>query len=173
VTRTLLIGGAATVVWLAVASNLPGMHAPAADWSRPKTISTSSGITATYPRGWHATVKGGPSLAFSSFPLPSDWWLEPEHTKTIPEGGVFIWLYIVGPGSNEFPRRPDHFELRDEDRRFMSCGLGFDGWNVIFVDHSATVQAFVGLGRGGRKSDAVQLLDRLTIRRSRPSLPPI
>ena len=169
--RMLLIGGAAAVVWLAVASNLPGMHTPAADWSRPKTISTSSGITATYPRGWQATVKSGPSIAFSSFRLPPDWWLE--DTKTIPEGGVFIWLYISGPRTNEFPQRPDHFELRDKDRRFMSCGLGFDGWNVIFVDHTATVQAFVGLGRGGRKADAVQLLNRLAIRPSRPSLPPI
>jgi hypothetical protein len=62
------------------------------------------------------------------------------------------------------------FELRNEDRRFLSCGLGFEGWNVTFVDRSVTVQAFVGLGPRARKSDAAELLDRLAIRRSSPSL---
>jgi hypothetical protein len=52
----------------------------------------------------------------------------------------------------------------------MSCGLGFEGWNLIFTDRDATVQAFVGLGRGARKADATELLDRLTIASVRPSL---
>jgi hypothetical protein len=51
-----------------------------------------------------------------------------------------------------FPNRPRRFQLRDEDRRFLSCGIGFEGWSVIFVDQNATMQAFVGLGRGARTS---------------------
>jgi len=47
---------------------------------------------------------------------------------------------------------------------------GAAGWNVIFVARSVTVQAFVGLGPRVRKSDAAELLDRLAIRRSPPSL---
>jgi hypothetical protein len=168
VKRALLIGTPATLVWLVVAHSILGEQAPAADWSHPKKIGTSSGITATYPRGWSVSRKSGPSLAFSSFTLPADWWSE--QRKTIPHGGVFIWVYVSGPRSNGFPERPDHFELRDKDRRFLSCGIGFDGWNVIFVDHSVTVQAFVGLGSGARKADATELLDRLTIRRTSPSL---
>jgi hypothetical protein len=113
--------------------------------------------------------RAGPSLAFSSFTLPADWWLGDR--KTIPEGGVFIWLYISGPRSNGFPERPSHFELRDEDHRFLSCDFGFDGWNVIFIDHSVTVQAFVGLGPGARNSDAAELPDRLAIRPNSLSLP--
>ncbi len=165
--RALVAGGAATLIWVAIANSLPVKQARAADWSQPKAIGTP-GITATYPRDWHATIQAGPSLAFASFRLPPDWWLEEQ--KTIPEGGVFVWLYVAGPSLNSFPNRPDHFELRDEDRHFISCGVEFEGWNVIFVDHSVTVQAFVGLGPGARKSDAVELLDRLTIRRSSPSL---
>lgn len=165
--RALLIGAAATLVWVAAANSLPGKQARPADWSQPKTIGTP-GITARYPRGWHATIQGGPSLAFSSFALPADWWLEDQ--KTIPEGDVFIWLYVSGPRTTGFPDRPDHFELRGQDRHFISCGVGFEGWNVIFVDRDVTVQAFVGLGPGARKSDAAELLDRLTIQRSPPSL---
>jgi hypothetical protein len=168
VKRALVTGAAATLLWLVVANSVPSKQARAADWSHPKRIATSSGITATYPRGWIARREAGPSLAFSSFALPADWWFGDR--KTIPEGGVFIWLYISGPRSNGFPERPGHFELRDEDHRFLSCGLGFEGWNVIFVDHSVTVQTFVGLGPGARKSDAAELLDRLAIRRSSPSL---
>jgi hypothetical protein len=162
------MGTAATLVWLIAAHSIPGKQARAADWSHPKKIATASGITATYPRGWKASRRGGPSLAFSSFTLPADWWSG--QGKTIPPGGIFIWLYVSGPRLNGFPERPDHFELRDKDRRFLSCGIGFEGWNVIFVDHGVTVQAFVGLGSGAPKSDATELLDRLTIRRSSPSL---
>ena len=165
--RALVVGAAATVIWVAVANSLPAKQARAADWSQPKTIGTA-GLTATYPRGWHASEEAGPSLAFSSFALPSDW--RSGEPKTVPEGGVYISVFIVGPGFDGFPNRPGHFELRDEDRHFISCGVGFEGWNVIFVDHGATVQAFVGLGRGARKSDALELLDRLIIRRASPSL---
>ena len=161
-----MIGAAATLVWVAAANSLPGEQARPADWSQPKTIGTP-GITANYPRGWHATIQGGPSLAFSSFALPADWWSEDQ--KTIPDGGVFVLLYTFGPGLNGLPDRPRHFELRDDDRHSLSCNA-FEGWNVIFVDHGAAVQAFVGLGPGARKSDAAELLDRLTIRRSPPSL---
>ncbi len=166
--RALVTGAAATLLWLVVANSIPVKEARGADWSYSKKIATSSGIIATYPRGWIATKEAGASLAFSSCALPPTWWLGDR--KTIPAGGVFIWLYISGPRSNGFPERPGHFELRNEDRRFLSCGLGFEGWNVIFVDRSVTVQAFVGLGPRARKSDAAELLDRLAIRRSPPSL---
>jgi hypothetical protein len=168
VRRALAIGAAATLILVAVANALPSKRERAADWSDPRTIATA-GITAMYPRGWHATTRAGRSLAFSSFTLPANWWLD--ERRTIPDGGVFIWLYISGPRMKGVPDRPRHFELRDEDRRFLSCGLGFEGWNVIFVDGSVTIQAFVGLGRAARKSDAAELLDRLTIRPSSPSLP--
>jgi hypothetical protein len=102
VKRALVAGGAATLIWVAIANSLPVKQARAADWSQPKAIGTP-GITATYPRDWHVAIQAGPSLGFS-------------------------------------------------------------------VDRSVTVQAFVGLGPGARKSDAVELLDRLTIRRSSPSL---
>ena len=119
---------------------------------------------------WDCQERGaGPSLAFSSFTLPSDWWLGDR--KTILEGGVFTWLYISGPRSNGFPERLGHFEPRDEDHRFLSCDLGFEGWNVIFIDHSVTVQAFVGVGPGARNSDAAELLNRLAIRPNSLSLP--
>jgi hypothetical protein len=49
--------------------------------------------------------------------------------------------------------------------------VGFEGWNVIFVERDVTVQAFVGLGPGARKSDAAELLDRLAIPRSSSSMP--
>jgi hypothetical protein len=168
VKRALLTATAATLVWLVAAHSVPGRQAPGAEWSHPKKIATSSGIIATYPRGWNVSRKRGPSLVFSSFKLPGHWWSE--ERKTLPQGGVFIWLFVAGPPFDGFPERPSHFELRDDDRRFLSCGLGFDGWNVVFVENSATVQAFIGLGRGAPKSDAVELLDRLTIRHTSPSL---
>jgi hypothetical protein len=62
-----------------------------------------------------------------------------------------------------FPPRPDHFTLDDDDRHMLGC-LGFEGWNVIFTDRGQAVQAFVKLGPGTRKSDAVEVLDRLVIR---------
>jgi hypothetical protein len=168
VRRRLGVGvAAAAIPALAVASSLPAHSAPAADWSRPHSIETSSGLTVYYPHAWSAMKLAGPSLAVSSFTLPNDWWLT--ERKTIPDGGIFVWAFIAGPPS-DFPRRPARSTLPDKDRRFMSCGLGFEGWNVIFTDRDATVQAFVGLGRGARKADATELLDRLTIASVRPSL---
>jgi hypothetical protein len=166
VKRALVIGAAATLTWVAVANSLPGKQAQGADWSQPKTIGTP-GMTATYPRGWHATKLAGSSVAISSFALPPGWWSREQ--KTIPAGGVFSQLYTFGPRLDGFPNRPRKFELPDEDRHFLSCN-GFEGWNVIFVDHDVAVQAFVGLGPGARKSDVERLLEGLTISRAAPSL---
>jgi hypothetical protein len=117
VKRALVIGAAATLAWVAVANSLPGKQPQAADWSQPKTIGTP-GITATYPRGWHATKLAG---SFS------------------------------------------------RDLVFRLTAHGFEGWNVIFVDHDVAVQAFVGLGPGAQKWDAERLLDGLTISRAATS----
>jgi hypothetical protein len=160
-------GAAATLIWVAVANSLSGKQARAADWSHPKTIG-APGMTATYPRRWHATELAGSSVAISSFSLPPGW--ESRERKMIPAGGVYVRVYVAGPPSKGFPNRPRRFRLRDEDRRFLSCGIGFEGWNVIFVDQNATVQAFIGPGRGARESDAERLLDGLTISRVVPSL---
>ena len=167
--RRLVIGvAAAAIAALTVANSLPARSAPAADWSSPRSIETSSGLKVYYPSVWSAVKLAGPSLAVSSFALPKEWWASAR--KAVPDRGIFVWVYVAGPPL-DFPRRPERFTLPDKDRRFMSCGLGFEGWNVIFTDRDATVQAFVGLGRGARKADATELLDRLTIRRSPPSLP--
>ena len=139
--RALFAATAAVVVWLVVANNLPAQQGPAADWSRARSIE-SSGIRVYYPRAWHASLD--------------------ESTITIHSGATRIMLIDYGPHAGYFPPRPNHFELDDGDRRFLSC-LGFEGWNVIFTDRGQTVQAFVKLGSGTRKSDAAELLDRLEI----------
>jgi hypothetical protein len=83
----------------------------------------------------------------------------------IPDGAIWVWLFNYGSMQrmNGFETRPEHFQLRDEDRAFQTCGFGFEGWNLIFRDHRQAVQAIVGLGAGARKSDALELLDGLRI----------
>jgi hypothetical protein len=85
-----------------------------------------------------------------------------ETTITVESGGTRIMLVDYGPMQEAFPPPPDHFELDDNDRRFLSC-LGFEGWNVIFTEEGQAVQAFVRLGSETRRSDVTDLLDRLVV----------
>jgi hypothetical protein len=153
--RAVVALASAIVVWLVVANNVD-LHANAAvaDWARPRVVKTSTGITAFYPRAWRAHVGSGTLVISSSA------------DDRLPRGGVYIWLANYGrmPRTNGFAARPRHFELRDADRSFQSCGFGFEGWNLTFVDHGQTVQAIVGLGSDARKSDATAVLDKLVIR---------
>lgn len=138
----LIVLAAAAVAWTVVADNLSAAQPPGADWSRPSSIQ-GGGITAYYPRAWSASVR--------------------ESTLAIESGATRIMLVNYGAvHAGHFPSRPDHFELDDDDRRFLSC-LGFEGWNVIFTDRGQAVQAFVKLGPGTRRSDAAEVLDRLVI----------
>ena len=83
----------------------------------------------------------------------------------LPDGAIWILLFNIGPMKHTygFTPRPPHFELRDDEVRALSCGLGFDGWNLTFEDHGSAVQALIGLGKGARKSDVTKLLDELVI----------
>jgi len=131
---------AASLACLVVAGAVHG-EAAGADWSRPLSIG-NDGITAHYPRAWHATAHG--------------------ITIVISSQSTWIWLASYGPAhAGEYGPRPEHFELRDADRRFQTCGLGFEGWNLTFVDHGRVVQAIVRVGPGTPKSDATRVLDGL------------
>jgi hypothetical protein len=159
--RALLVVAGAVVVWLVVANNLPAQQGPAADWSRPRVIQ-SAGITAYYPAAWRASMDGNTLVIWSGG--------DPKHrpgefANHIPDGAVWIFLFNHGPMKYEssFPPRPEQFEIGDDDVRSLSCGFGFDGWNLMFVDHGSAVQALIGLGEGARKSDVTTLLDRLVI----------
>ena len=95
---------------------------------------------------------------------------DPKHRSAdfanhIPDGAIWILLFNIGPMKHTygFTPRPPHFELRDDEVRALSCGLGFDGWNLTFEDHGSAVQALIGLGKGARKSDVTKLLDELVI----------
>jgi hypothetical protein len=132
---------AAAVAWVVVANRLPAASIRAADWSRPLRVETH-GLTAYYPRAWHAAVEGT-TMVISS-----------EH--------IWIWITRYRPArSGEFPPRPEHFELEDANRGFQSCGFGFDGWNLTYRDHGQVVQAVVRVDPGAPKSDATRVLDRI------------
>jgi hypothetical protein len=153
--RAVVALASALVAWLVVANNVDlHANAPVADWARPRVVRTSTGITAFYPRAWRAQVGNGTLVISSSA------------DARLPRGGVYIWLANYGrmPRTNGFAARPRHFDLWDAGRGFQSCGFGFEGWNLTFVDHGQTVQAIVGLGSGARKSDATAVLDKLVIR---------
>lgn len=140
--RVLVALAAAALGWPLVADNLPAAQPPGADWTRPASIH-AAGITAYYPRAWKASVR--------------------ETTIVIESGGTRIMLVDYGTRhASDFPPRPEHFTLSDDDRHFLSC-LGFEGWNVLFTYRGQAVQAFVQLRPGTRKSDAAEVLDRLVI----------
>jgi hypothetical protein len=133
---------AASLACLGVASAIQGRSA-GADWTRPLSIE-SDGITAYYPRAWHAAAEG--------------------NTIVISSRRTSIWLASYGPAhADEYAARPEHFELKDEDRRFQTCGLDFVGWNLTFTDHGQVLQAIVRVEPGAPRSDAAKLLDRLEI----------
>ena len=84
--RALFALGAAFIGWVAVANNLPAAQAPSADWSRPRMVKTS-GITALYPRAWHASMEYNTLLIWSGG--------DPKHRSAdfanhIPDGAVWI-----------------------------------------------------------------------------------
>ncbi len=83
--RHAVLAAAAAVAGLAIA-NTVHRQAAGADWTRPRVV-TANGITALYPRSWHAFAHGD-FLVVSSFPIPQDWpdW---EH-KRVPDGGVYV-----------------------------------------------------------------------------------
>jgi hypothetical protein len=151
----------ALVAWLVVANHHPATAAPAADWTHPRTLRTA-GLDAVFPRAWHASAHGS-TLVIWSLGDPNA--RSAEKVNRIPAGGVWIWLIDYGrmERTNGFMPRTRQFELKDEDVRFQSCGFGFDGWNLTFVDHGHAVQAIIGLGRGARKEDVTKVLDGLRI----------
>ena len=131
----------AALLWLPVADNLPAAQPRGADWSRQSRVE-AGGIRAYYPQTWTASVE--------------------DTTIVIRSGSTRVMLIDYGTTPEYFPPRPDRFQLDDRDRRFLSC-LGSEGWNVIFRDRGQSVQAFVRLGSGTRKSDVVEVLDRLIV----------
>ena len=140
--RVLLALGAAGLAWLAVAGTVH-RRAAGADWARPLSIE-SDGITAYYPRAWHAAAE--------------------RSTIVIRSRRTWIWLASYGTAhAGEYPPRPEHFRLKDEDRRFHTCGFAFEGWNLTFTDSGQVVQAIVRVEAGEPRSDATELLDRLEI----------
>jgi hypothetical protein len=146
-----IAGMTAVASWLVVASTIDA-KSTAADWARPRVLTTSTGITAVYPRAWNAAVKGS-GVEIASRPF-------------IARRRVYIWLASYGqmPKATGFVPRPQHFELEANDFGFQSCGFGFEGWNLTFVDHGITVQAVIRLARDASRADVTSLLDRLQIR---------
>ena len=141
--RALLTLGVAAVAWIVVADNLPAIRAPNADWTRPLAI-TNAGITAHYPRAWHAAADG--------------------NTIVIRSPSTTVWLASYGAMyADQWPARPKRLTLNDEDRRFQTCGFDFVGWNLTFADHGRVLQAVVRVEPGASKSDATRILDRLEI----------
>jgi hypothetical protein len=143
VRRRVLVALGAALLWLPVADNLPAAQPPGADWSRPNSVQ-AGGLKVYYPRAWNASVDKG-TIVISS---PHAW----------------IWLAHYGPKfADEWPARPEHFELRDEDFGFQSCGFGFEGWNLGFTDHGQVMQAIIRRYPGANESDVIEVLDRLVV----------
>jgi hypothetical protein len=140
--RALILLAAAWLSWPLAADNLPAAQPPGADWSRPASIQ-AGGITAAYPRAWHASTVNGTGIVIRS-------------GKT----RISVWNLGRLENTGNFPPRPEQFALDEDDRHFLSCP-GFEGWNVLFTDHGQSVQAFVKLGPNTRKADAAEVLDRL------------
>ena len=159
--RVLVIGAAATLVWVTVANSLPGKQARAADWSQVKTIRTASGIAATYPRSWTAFARGPRTLAIASFPMPREW---PDRAhKRVPDGSVYILLWSYGRAWRGYPAGTRPFRLRDENHGYYECSFRLEGYRILFTLGGQAMQAMVALGRGAPKSDAIELLDRLEV----------
>jgi hypothetical protein len=166
VKRALVIGAAATLIWVAVANSLPAKQARAADWSRVKTIRTASGIAATYPRSWTAFARGPTTLAIASFPMPREW---PDRAhKRVPDGSVYILLWSYGRAWGGYPAGTRPFELSDEYHGYYECNFKLEGYRVLFTLGGQAMQAMVALGRGARESEAIELLDRLEVGQPQP-----
>jgi hypothetical protein len=160
--RKLVIGlGISFVAWTAVANDLSSLAAAPAGWSRPKVI-TTHGLTVSYPGAWHARAEGNVLLVWSKSPPPV---LSTERVHPVPDGATWIWLIDVGhpAQTSGFTARPERIELNDGARAFQSCGFGFEGWNMTFIEKGHALQAVVGLGHGASKADASHVLDRLGI----------
>jgi hypothetical protein len=159
--RALPIGVAAVLVWLVAAHSVLGKQQRAADWSHPKEIATSSGITVTYPRGWTAFARGRATVAVASFPMPRDWPDRPR--KRVPDGGVYILLWSYGRVWPGYPAGKRPFELNAENHGYYECNFQLEGYRVLFTLGGQAMQAMVALGPGARKADAIELIDRLEV----------
>jgi hypothetical protein len=155
--KALLALTVGVVFWLSVASNLPAGRTSGADWARPRTF-TASGVTAVYPRSWHAFPHEG-STVVSSFAMPADW--PDREQKRVPDGGVYIMLWSYGPARSDYPagRRP--FELRRPDYGSYECRFKLAGYRILFTEDGRAMQAMVALGRGADEADALGVLNRL------------
>ena len=159
--RVLVIGAVATLARVAVANGLPGEQARAADWSQVKTIRTDSRIAATFPRSWTAFARGPRTLAIASFPMPREW---PDRAhKRVPDGSVYILLWSYGRAWRGYPAGARPFGLSDENHGYYECNFKLEGYRILFTLGGQAMQAMVALGRGARKSDAIELLDRLEV----------
>jgi hypothetical protein len=95
VKRALVIGAAATLIWVAVANSLPAKQARAAGWSRVKTTRTASGIAATYPRSWTAFARGPNTLAGRSRSLTPPEVAEPSFRAEIRAETLYLCRELV------------------------------------------------------------------------------
>jgi hypothetical protein len=172
VRRVVWFIGAALVAFLATSALERALAAdpPRADWTHTAVVSASSGLTAQYPRGWHALAYGeaNESLVIASFPLSADW------PTRIPDGGVYIWVFTYGAlwpsAMPDFPVRPAHFRLANDDYGFYGCAFNLPGYALLFRMKGMAVQAMVALGKGASSKDALAVLDQLRISGVRPSL---
>jgi len=141
--RRVLVALGGALLWLPLADDVPAAQPTGVDWSRPASVQ-AGGVRVFYPSPWHATVDGA-TIVISS---PQAW----------------IWLASYGPRfADEWPARPEHFELRDGDFGLQSCGFDFEGWNLVFTDHGQVVQAIVRRYPGANESYVTEVLDRLIV----------
>jgi hypothetical protein len=151
--------------WLALGSRSgEGGDHMVLDWRKAR-IAASSRLELAYPRGWYATSQNRRGLVVSSFPVSRDW-LAAER-RSVPNGGVYIWVFSYGPLPNAddglFPARPARLELDRKTLGFYSCGFNLDGYMLRFRDHGLAVQVMVALGRGADERAAIAVVNRLRV----------
>lgn len=149
----------------------------------------TSGISLEYPRGWHVlsrplTQVGYPpqKLVIASFAVrqarPDQGCRPRTAIEQMPAGGALIYMFEYRRYANRarhlarFPRRPAHFELREQTRVEYECfGLSY---GLHFRDRGRAFQAHVYLGRRATKrarSRVLRALDSLTVEPAHQILP--
>jgi hypothetical protein len=129
-----------------------------------------------YPAGWYATAAPltfvtGPRqiLAVASYPLPhsnagGDGCYPAGAFERMPAGGVFIFGWSYGRGTQGFPPQPRHFELRNL-ARYECMGRSYE---VAFTAAGQAFQIHVAFGpraTGRARAEALQVLDSFTAAR--------
>ena len=79
-------------------------------------------------------------------------------------GGLVVVQERLHPGRDEFPTRPEHFELRGRPVPMECCApLGRPGWVSRFQDNGRGFYVYVYVGRHGMRGEILAILDSLRV----------